>query len=111
MSQLDKFLIGNGASIYPLSEMEHARKKLMEIKTGSSVAGYIQAFHTLMYKVPQMTQEEGFSFFMRGLDPKIHEQIGYHEEENLGRAMAMVGKADVWWTGGREKKKDKNNKK
>ena len=51
----------------PLFEVEHVRRKLMEIKMGCSISGDIQAFRTLMYKLPQMTQEEAFSFFMRGL--------------------------------------------
>ena len=32
----------------------------MEIKMGHNVAMYIQTFRMLMYKVPEMTQEEAF---------------------------------------------------
>ena len=39
----------------PLSEVEHARRKLMEMKMGKNVSIYIQAFRTQMYKVPEMT--------------------------------------------------------
>ena len=39
----------------PLSEVEHARRKLMEMKMGKNVSMYIQAFRTQMYKVPEMT--------------------------------------------------------
>ena len=77
----------------------------MEIKMGRTVSIYIQAFYTLMYKVLQMNQEEAFSFFMRGLEPKIHEQIGYHMEGDMGRVMAIVGKLDVWQTRGEGKEK------
>ena len=62
----------------------------MEMKMGKNVSGYIQAFRTQMYKVPEMTQEEAFSLFMRGLEPRIREQIGYHVDGDLGRAMAMA---------------------
>ena len=55
----------------PLSEVEHARRSLMGIKMESNVAKYIQTFRTLMYKVPEMTQKEAFSLFMRGLEPRI----------------------------------------
>ena len=68
----------------------------MERKMGKNVSMYIQAFCTQMYKVPEMTQEEAFSLFMRGLEPKIREQIGYHVEWDLRRAMAMAEKVDVW---------------
>ena len=56
----------------------------------------IQAFRTQMYKVQEMIKEEAFSLFMRGLEPKIREQIGYHVKGDMGRAMAMAEKADAW---------------
>ena len=84
----------------------------MEIKMGKNVSMYIQAFCTQMYKVPEMTQDEAFSLFMRGLEPRIREQIGYHVDGDLGRAMAMAEKADVWRSRTRDKiKRDKTNKK
>ena len=43
-----------------------------------------------------MTQEEAFSLFMLVLEPRIREQIGYHVNGDLGRAMVMAEKADVW---------------
>ena len=43
----------------------------MEIKMGRNVSTYIQTFHMLMYKVPEVTQEETVSLSMRGLEPKI----------------------------------------
>ena len=55
----------------------------MEIKMGRRISGYIQAFHTLMYEVPQMPQEEIFSLFMRVLEPRICEQIGFHVNGDL----------------------------
>ena len=80
----------------------------MEIKMGRNVSWYIQTFHTLMYKVPEMTQEEAFSLFMRGLEPRIREKIGYHVEGDLGKAMVMAEKADVWWNRGEGKEKGQN---
>ena len=68
----------------------------MEIKMGKNVSTYIQAFCTQMYKVPEMTQEKAFSLFMRGLELRIREQIGYHVEGNMGRVMGMAEKVDVW---------------
>ena len=50
-----------------------------------------------------MTQEEGFALFMRGLDPRIREQIGYHVEVDLTNAMEMAEKSDVWRSRGQEK--------
>ena len=64
--------------------MEHARRRFIEIKMGRNVSTYIQTFRTVMYKVPEMTQEEAFFLFMRGLEFRIQEQIGYHVEGDLG---------------------------
>lgn len=50
-----------------------------------------------MYKVLGMMQEEGFSFFIRGLEPRIREQVGHHVEGNLTQALLMVEKTDVSW--------------
>ena len=99
------------AAFTPMSEVEQARRKLMEIRMGRNVSSYIQQFRTLMYKVPEMTQEEAFSLFMRGLEPRIREQIGYHVEGDLGRAMAMAEKADMWHTKGDGKEKGQNKQK
>ena len=38
---------------------------------------------------------------MRGLEPKIKEQIGYHAEGDLEKAMVMAKKADLWRFGGK----------
>ena len=80
------------------------------MKMGKNVSMYIQAFRTQMYKVPEMTQEEGFSLFMRVLEPRIRKQIGYHVEGDLGRAMAMAEKADVWRSRGEGQNQKGQNK-
>ena len=82
----------------------------MEMKMGKNIATYIQAFRTQMYKVPEMTQEEALSLFMRGLEPRICVQIGYHVEGDLGRAMAMAEKADVWRNRGEGQNQKGQNK-
>ena len=47
---------------------------------------------------------------MRGLEPRIREEIGYHVEGDLGKAMAMVEKADVWHNQGEGQKVKGQNK-
>ena len=93
-----------------MSEVELARRKLKEMKMGKNVFMYIQAFCTQMYKVPEMTQEEAFSLFMRGLEPRIREQIGYHVKGDLGRAMAMAEKPYVWQSCSEEQNQKGQNK-
>ena len=43
-----------------------------------------------------MMQGEAFSLVTCGLDPRIREQIGYHVEDDLAKAMAMTEMTDVW---------------
>ena len=73
----------------PMSEAEHVTRSLMEIQMKFNVVAYIQCFRTLVYKVLTMTQDEAFLLFIR-------EQIGFHVQEDLGQAMVMAEKADVW---------------
>ena len=49
-----------------------------------------------MHKILAMTQEEVFSLLMRELEPKIWEHIEFHVEGDLGWAVMMVEKVDVW---------------
>ena len=85
-------------SFTPMYEAKHARCSLLVIQMIELVAVYIRWFCALMYKVPVMTQEEAFLLFIQGLKPKIQEKIGFHVEGNLGRAMVMAEKVDLWRT-------------
>ena len=82
----------------------------MEMKMGKNVSMYIQVFCTQMYKVLEMIQEDAFSLFMRGLEPRIREQIGYHVDGDLGQVMAMAEKADVWRSRGEGQNQKGQNK-
>ena len=62
LGQLGRFLHEMDQAFTPLSEVEHVRRKLMEMKIGKNVSTYIQAFHTQMYKVSQ--DEPGRSFLV-----------------------------------------------
>lgn len=46
--------------------------------------------------------EEKFLLFIWGLEPKIREQVEYHMEGNVTRAMLMAEKMDVWQHTGNE---------
>ena len=61
----------------------------------------------MTYKVLKRTQEDAFSLFMRGLEPKTWEQVGFHIEGDLGQAMAMVRR---WMCGEKNQKRTKMDK-
>ena len=47
---------------------------------------------------------------MRDVEPKFLEQIGYHVDGDLGKAVAIAEKADVWRLQGRGDRKDEEKK-
>ena len=51
-----------------MTEMETARRQIIELRQTGCVSGYIQRFRTLRYKIPGRTEEEAHSLFLRGLD-------------------------------------------
>ena len=59
------------------------------------------------YKVPHIIQDEAFALLLRGLEPRIRKQIGYH----VCRVMAIFKKANVWRAqGGGNEKEQKQQK-
>ena len=55
----------------PMTEMETARRQIIELRHIGCVSGYIQRFCTLRYKIPSMTEEEAHSLFLQGLDARL----------------------------------------
>ena len=55
------------AAFKPMTEMEIARRHIIELRQTGRVSGYIQRFRTLRYKISSMTKEEAHSLFLHGL--------------------------------------------
>ena len=51
----------------PVTETEEARKQLKALRQTGRVAGYIQRFQELQFRLPGMTEEEAFYSFVSGL--------------------------------------------
>ena len=51
----------------PVTEVKEVRKQLKALRQTSRIAGYIQKFQELQYKLPGMTDEEAFHVFLSGL--------------------------------------------
>ena len=79
----------------PITEMEIARRQIIELRQTSRVLGYIQRFRTLRYKIPSMTEEEAHSLFLHGLDARLQEQVGVHAQ-SLQEAMELVERASPY---------------
>ena len=51
----------------PLTEVEEVHKQLKALRQTGRVAGYIQKFQELQYRLPGMTDEEAFHAFISRL--------------------------------------------
>ena len=48
----------------PMTEVEMARRQIIELRQTGRVLGYIQRFRTLRYKIPNMIEEEAHLLFL-----------------------------------------------
>ena len=101
----------------PVTEVEEARKQLRALRQTGRVAGYVQKFQELQYRLPGMTDEEAFHAFLSGLQPHLQEHVGAHVQGDLEAAIAMAQRLEVYRggdgakTSGKGPKKFKNQKK
>ena len=51
------------------------------------MAGYVQQFHELLYKIPTMMEEEFYTLFVQGLKPEIKTSVGVNVFEGLENAI------------------------
>ena len=83
------------AAFEPMTEMEVARRQIIELRQIGRVSGYIQRFRTLRYKILSMTEEEAHPLFLRGLDAGLQQQVGVHAQ-SLQKAMELAKRADLY---------------
>ena len=55
----------------PVTEVEEAQKQLWALRQTGRVAGYVQKFQELQYRLPGMTDEEAFNTLLSGLQPDL----------------------------------------
>ena len=101
----------------PVTEVKEARKQLRALRQTFRVAGYVQKFQEVQYRLPGMTDEEVFHTFLSGLQPHLQEHVGAHVQGDLEAAIAMAQRLEVYHggdvvkTSGKGAKKFKNQKK
>ena len=74
----------------PVTEVEEARKQLRALRQTGRVAGYVQKFQELQYRLPRMTDEEAFHTFISGVQPHLQEHMGAHVQGDLEAVIAMA---------------------
>ena len=83
------------ATFEPMTEMETARRQIIELRQTGRVSGYIQHFYTLRYKMLSMIEEEAHSLFLRGSDAGLQQQVGVHTQ-SLQEAMELAEHAELY---------------
>lgn len=99
------------AAFEPTTEEEAARAQIMSLKQTGRVAGYLQKFRDLKYKIPGMTDAEAYALFVNGLQPAVRGQIGALTKGDLNVAMELAERLDLYQSpptsgGGQPKKTD-----
>ena len=69
------------------TEIEVARQQILNLKQTGRVAGYVQKFRELQYKIPSMTDEEAYTLFLRGLNSEIRTFVGVNVPQGLEMAI------------------------
>ena len=60
----------------PMTEIEIARRQIIELRYTGHVLGYIQKFCTLRYKILSMIEGEAHSLFLSMLDARLQQHVG-----------------------------------
>ena len=61
-----------------VTEVKEAQKQLRALRQTGRVAGYVQKFQDLQYRLPGMTDEEAFHAFLSRLQLHLQEHVGAH---------------------------------
>ena len=80
----------------PTTDESLARQQLAVLKQTGRIAGYIQKFREVRGRIQDMSVPDEFAAFMRGLQPRIRNQVGPMVEDDLAEAMRMAARIELW---------------
>ena len=82
----------------PTTDDALARQQLAALKQTGRVTGYIQRFREIQGRIQDMSVQDEFVAFIRGLQPRIKTQVGALVEEDLAAAMRLAARLELWAT-------------
>ena len=59
------------------------------------MAGYVQQFYKLLYKIPLMTEEESYMLFVQSLKLEVKTLVGVNVLEDLEDAITWAQHVDL----------------
>jgi Retrotransposon gag protein len=77
----------------PLHEELRARDSLHSLRQRGTVDEYSKAFNELVVKVPQMTLEEKFYVFIKGLKHNVQVSVSLHSPSTIEQAKLLAASA------------------
>ena len=80
----------------PTTDESRARQQLAGLKQTGGVSGYIQRFREIRGRIQDMSVQDEFAAFIRGLQPRIKAQVGALVEEDLATAMRLAARVELW---------------
>ena len=98
----------------PATVVEEARQQILNLRQTGRVTGYVQRFRELLYKIPEMTEEESYTLFVRGLKPEVKTSVGINVPGGLEDAITWAQRVDLWQSregAGQEEKSGKRKQK
>ena len=80
----------------PVTVVEEARQKILNLCHTGRVTRYVQRFRELLYKILAMTEEESYTLFVRGLKPEVKTSVGVNVPAGLEDAITYAQRVDLW---------------
>ena len=80
----------------PTTDESRARQQLAGLRQTGGVSGYIQKFREVRGRIQDMSVQDEFAAFIRGLQPRIKAQVGALVEEDLATAMRLAARVELW---------------
>ena len=79
----------------PVNAAQVARDKLVVLKQDDSVRDYVYKFRSLCLLIPRISEDEMLDRFLRGLRPRIREELMLREVSTLAEAIRMAERCDA----------------
>lgn len=80
----------------PTTDEAMARHQMAALKQTGKIAGYIQRFREIRGRIQDMSEQDEFAAFVRGLQPRIRSQVGTLVETDLAAAMRLAARVEMW---------------
>ena len=80
----------------PTTDDAQARQQLAVLKQTGRISAYIQKFREVRGRIQDMSVQDEFAAFIRGLQPHIKKQVGALVEDDLAAAMRLAARVELW---------------